>query len=72
MGAEIGATTSLFANGDKMAAYLKATGREDLADLAEQHKDELRADSEVYENPNEYFDLLKQIENQGAKDEKNQ
>ena len=48
MGAEIGATASLFAYDEKMADYLKATGREEVADLADGIKEHLRPDAEVY------------------------
>ena len=51
MGAEIGATCSLFAYDDKMAAYLKATGREEVADLADGIREHLRPDDEVYADP---------------------
>ena len=51
MGAEIGATCSLFAYDDKMAAYLKATGREEVAALADGVREHLRPDAEVYANP---------------------
>ena len=56
MGAEIGATTSIFAYDDHMANYLKATGRNEVADLANEIKDYLKADDEVYSNPDEYYD----------------
>ncbi len=61
MGAEIGATTSTFAFDEKMAAYLKATGREDVAELATQHAHLLTADDGVYENPEKYFDQIIEI-----------
>src|SRR5210317_2220134 len=50
MGAEIGATTSLFPYDEKMASYLKKTRREDVAELATQNAANLRADDEVFEN----------------------
>ena len=50
MGAEIGATCSIFAYDGKMAAYLKATGREEVAALADGIKDYLRPDKEVYDD----------------------
>ncbi|MFQ6606692.1 MAG: aconitate hydratase [Fidelibacterota bacterium] len=62
MGAEIGATTSLFAYDGKMAAYLQTTGREAVADLANAHGDLLRADPEVYQTPGEYFDQVIEID----------
>ncbi len=61
MGAEIGATTSLFEFDDKMAAYLRKTEREDVAELAEKHAAHLRADDEVYTNPEKYFDQVIEI-----------
>lgn len=61
MGAEVGATCSLFAYDGKMADYLKITGREEVATLADGIKDHLRPDAEVYENPQEYYDQLVEI-----------
>jgi len=61
MGAEIGATCSLFAYDEKMSAYLKATGREEVAALAESVKDHLRPDAEVYDNPGQYYDQLLEL-----------
>jgi aconitate hydratase len=61
MGAEIGATCSLFAFDDKMAAYLKATGREAVANLANNVRECLRPDEEVYTNPGKYYDQLIEI-----------
>ncbi len=51
MGAEIGATCSLFPYDARSAAYLKATGREALADLADAHAEHLRIDPEVARRP---------------------
>ncbi len=62
MGAEIGATTSLFAFDEKMANYLKATNRGDVAELASQNAEFLRADKEVYENPEKYYDQVIEID----------
>ncbi len=62
MGAEIGATTSIFPFDDAMARYLRATGRGTLADLALQHGDLLRADDEVLRNPESFFDRLFEID----------
>ena len=62
MGAEIGATTSTFAFDEKMASYLKATRRADVAELAEQNAGLLTADPGVYENPEKYFDQLIEID----------
>jgi aconitate hydratase len=62
MGAEIGATTSLFGYDDKMKEYLASTSRTDVAELAEQYKENLRADADVYVNPSNYFDQLIEID----------
>ena len=62
MGAEIGATTSMFAYGEKMREYLVATERADVADMADQVADYLRADKEVYDNPEKYYDQLIEID----------
>ena len=62
MGAEIGATTSLFAYDDNMAAYLKATRREELADAANAVAGDLRADPEVEADPSRFFDQVIQID----------
>lgn len=61
MGAEIGATTSIFAYGEQMAKYLRATGRKDVAKLADEVAEHLRADEAVLENPDEYFDQVIEI-----------
>ncbi|MFQ6677254.1 MAG: aconitate hydratase [Fidelibacterota bacterium] len=61
MGAEIGATTSVFAYDKQMAAYLRATGRSAVADLADDIANCLRADDEVYENPEKYYDQIIEI-----------
>jgi len=62
MGAEIGATTSLFAYDDAMARYLKSTGREEIADAADAVAHDLRADDHVLENPADYFDEVIEID----------
>jgi aconitate hydratase len=62
MGAEIGATCSLFAYDEKMSAYLKSTGREELAALADGVKDHLRPDGEVYANPSKYYDQVLELD----------
>ncbi|NNF02435.1 MAG: aconitate hydratase, partial [Bacteroidia bacterium] len=62
MGAEIGATTSTFGYDEKMAKYLKGTGRAEVADLADGIKEHLTADPEVYENPEKYFDQVIEID----------
>ncbi len=61
MGAEIGATTSVFPYDERMDDYLRATGRSDIADLAKAHADALVADPEVAENPEKYFDRIIEI-----------
>jgi aconitate hydratase len=61
MGAEIGATTSLFAYDESMARYLTATAREDIAEMAQARAADLRPDPEVYENPAEYYDEIVEI-----------
>lgn len=61
MGAEIGATTSTFGYDESMARYLRATGRADVADAANAVKEHLTADPEVYENPEQYFDEVIEI-----------
>jgi aconitate hydratase len=61
MGAEIGATTSTFGYDESMSRYLKATGREAIAKLADGIKEHLTADPEVYANPADYFDQLIEI-----------
>jgi aconitate hydratase len=62
MGAEIGATTSVFAYDDAMARYLKSTGREDVADAANAVAHDLRADDDVLANPSKYFDQVIEID----------
>ena len=61
MGAEIGATTSTFSYDDSMERYLRATDRSDVADLANDVREHLSADAEVYENPEQYFDQVIEI-----------
>ncbi len=61
MGAEIGATTSLFGYDKKMYDYLKSTGREKIAGLADKLAVHLTGDQEVYENPEQYFDQVFEI-----------
>ena len=62
MGAEVGATTSLFPYDERMATYLKATGREEVADMATAVAAELRADDEVMANPQKYYDRIIDID----------
>ncbi|HHS95546.1 MAG TPA: aconitate hydratase, partial [Phaeodactylibacter sp.] len=61
MGAEIGATTSTFGYDTAMARYLKATGRADVARMANKVKQHLTGDAEVYKNPKKYFDQVIEI-----------
>ena len=61
MGAEIGATCSLFPYDERMETYLKYTNREDIAELANQNKQFLVADPEIEENPEQYFDKVIEI-----------
>ena len=58
MGAEIGATTSTFGYDESMERYLRATDRADVAEAANQVKDYLTGDAEVYANPEQYFDQV--------------
>jgi aconitate hydratase len=62
MGAEIGATTSTFGYDDSMSRYLKATGRADVATLADGIREHLTADEEVYTYPDKYFDQVIHID----------
>ena len=61
MGAEIGATTSTFGYDESMERYLRATDRNDVADAANEIKEYLTADPEVYANPEQYFDQVIEI-----------
>ncbi|RMG27551.1 MAG: aconitate hydratase [Bacteroidetes bacterium] len=61
MGAEIGATTSLFGYDESMDRYLRATGRAEVADLAKGVATHLQADPEAYAEPEKYFDQLIEI-----------
>jgi len=62
MGAELGATTSIFPYDERMATYLKGTGREELADLATAHAELLCADAEVERYPERFFDEVIEID----------
>ncbi|MEO9954854.1 aconitate hydratase [Nonlabens sp.] len=62
MGAEIGATTSTFGYDDSMERYLRATDRADIADAANEVKEYLTGDDEVYANPEQYFDQVIEID----------
>ena len=61
MGAEIGATTSVFGYDAKMAEYLRATGRAEVAKMADAIAEHLTGDAAVYENPEKYFDQVIEI-----------
>lgn len=62
MGAELGATNSVFPFDEAMAEYLKATGRTELAELATAHRTELTSDPEVEANPGDYYDKIIEID----------
>jgi aconitate hydratase len=62
MGAEIGATTSTFGYDESMGRYLRATGRAEVADLADRIAEHLTGDAECYANPGQYFDRVIEID----------
>ena len=62
MGAEVGATCSIFPYDKRMELYLKSTDRAEIAELANKYKDFLVADSEVEENPEQFFDRIIEID----------
>jgi len=62
MGAEIGATCSIFPYDERMELYLKSTGRKKLADLANKYKEHLIADPDIEKNPDKYFDKVIEID----------
>src|SRR5499427_2131691 len=62
MGAELGATTSMFPYDEKMATYLKATGRGDLVPLAERYPQLLAPDKEVEANPEKYYERVVKLD----------
>lgn len=62
MGAELGATTSVFPFDQKMVAYLKITDRDDIAKLAEVGKAMLTADPEVFQSPEKYYDQVVEVD----------
>ncbi len=62
MGAEIGATTSTFGYDDAMERYLRATGRDEVADAANGIREHLTGDPEVYAEPEKYFDQVIEID----------
>ncbi len=61
MGAEIGATTSIFGYDDSMSRYLHSTDRAEIAQMADGIREHLTGDPEVYANPTEYFDQVIEI-----------
>ena len=61
MGAELGATTSIFPYDDRMKTYLGVTGRDDLAALADEYSDLLEADAEVVASPEDYYEKVIEI-----------
>ncbi len=61
MGAEVGATTSMFAMDDNTLKYLRMTNRADVAEEAEKIREYLRSDDEVYQNPEKYYDKVIEI-----------
>ncbi len=61
MGAEIGATTSTFGYDESMSRYLNATGRKEVAEMADKIKEHLTGDAEVYADPEQYFDQVIEI-----------
>lgn len=62
MGAEVGATTSIFAYDESMNRFLRGTNRTEIAELADEIKNELRADKEIYEDPAKYFDQIIELD----------
>ncbi len=62
MGAEIGATCSIFPYDERMEIYLKSTGREEIAELANKYKEYLVGDSEIENDPGKYFDKIIEID----------
>ena len=61
MGAEVGATTSIFPFDDNIKEYLIKTGREEVANLSEYNSNNLKADEEVYKNPSKFYDKIIEI-----------
>jgi len=62
MGAEVGATTSIFAYDESMERYLNSTDRKDIVEAASSVKNDLKADQDVYDNPEKYFDEIIEID----------
>ena len=61
MGAEVGATTSIFPFDNNIKEYLIKTGREEVAELSEENSNNLKADEEVYKNPSKFYDKIIEI-----------
>ena len=61
MGAEVGATTSIFPYDNNIKEYLISTGREEIAKLADENIANLKADEEIYQNPEKYYDKIIEI-----------
>jgi len=62
MGAEVGATTSIFGYDQQMEKYLSATGRKEVAFLANKIKENLMADDDIYSDPQKYYDQVLEID----------
>jgi aconitate hydratase len=62
MGAELGATTSVFPFDERIATYLRTTRREKIAELAEQYQNDLKADPEVEKDPKKFYDEIVEID----------
>ncbi|MBK9770311.1 MAG: aconitate hydratase [Candidatus Obscuribacter sp.] len=62
MGAELGATTSIFPYDERMGTYLRVTKRADIADAADAHRVDLKADPEVEKDPTKFFDKVIEID----------
>jgi aconitate hydratase len=62
MGAELGATTSIFPYDERMATYLASTGRQEIADVANAHAELLCADPEIEQDPGKFFDVIVEID----------
>jgi aconitate hydratase len=62
MGAELGATTSMFPYDERMATYLRATGHDDLVPLAEKYRHLLTPDADVEANPEKYYDRVVRLD----------
>lgn len=61
MGAEVGATTSIFPFDNNIKEYLIKTGREEVAKLSEENSNNLKADEEIYKNPSKFYDKIIEI-----------